>query len=351
VDCLKDYIGIRHCSQDAPASGLYLNNLAGMSTELADKIANSEQQTFIGVWDDVQTRALLRFAQDFQMYLFDYAKAGFNKTIYQTPRLQKPRKYELLGPESTLRGVYVYLPISRFVKFYLKSVQVYISSIVGDVFEGNSSIQIYDLQNEKLLRTFDFPITKGLITIPVDLEFGLETEAIELFIGINSTVLGTIITTDNLYNWFDGDCNYYPSWSGSGINDYSRISPAKMGLGADPTFENVSFAGLGQGIAIDSQVFCSIEQFLCENKQFLKTPLLYLLGSEMLFQKLASNTGSRLNWFTYGNLEQTIATRNQFEYEYVKAMKNAVRSLNIPDSGICFACNENAQSFEGMMMP
>jgi hypothetical protein len=250
-----------------------------------------------------------------------------------------------------LRGVYVYLPISRFVKFYLKSVQVYISSIVGDVFEGNSSIQIYDLQNEKLLRTFDFPITKGLITIPVDLEFGLETEAIELFIGINSTVLGTIITTDNLYNWFDGDCNYYPSWSGSGINDYSRISPAKMGLGADPTFENVSFAGLGQGIAIDSQVFCSIEQFLCENKQFLKTPLLYLLGSEMLFQKLASNTGSRLNWFTYGNLEQTIATRNQFEYEYVKAMKNAVRSLNIPDSGICFACNENAQSFEGMMMP
>lgn len=356
MDCLKDYIGIRHCSQEEPESGLYVNNLAGMSTELADKIANSEQVNFLGVWNDVQTVAHQRLEQDFQMYLNQYMGTGFNKTIYQTQRLTKPRNYEVLEPLSVYRGVYVYLPVSRFVKFDLKSIQMFIKDVQGGAFDGgfddgfdidssnlNAQLKIYDLQDEKLVHTIDVVLEQGLNTFDVNLQFDLGTDAIELFICIDTTKITTIKTHENLYNWYDGDCAY-GNWG-------SVFSPATMPLAASPVYENIGFTGIGQGIAIDAQVTCSIEQFLCENKKYLKTPLLYLLGSEMLTQKISSNIGSRVNWFTHGNLEQTQNTRDIFEAEYAKAMKNAVKSLNIPDTGICFACNESASAYEGGQMP
>lgn len=364
MDCLKNYIGIRHCSQEDPQSGLWINSLPGISTELADKIANSEQITFLGVWEDVQARAIGRFVQDFQMYLFDVAKTGFNKTLYQTSRIVKPRNYNVLDAEALYKGVYVYLPISRFVKFNLKSVQMFVKDVDGGSFDNgfdngfeidsselNSEIRIYDLQNETLLKTIPIILEQGINTFDVALEIGIDSNAIELFICVDTTRITSIKTLDNLYTWNDGDCAYHTASFGSWFDDQAMIAPAVMDLNATPTHSNIRYPGVGQGIAIDAQITCNIEQFLCENRKYLKTAFLYLLGAEMLLQKLTSNMGSRVNWFTYGNLEQTQNTKNVFESEYAKAMKNAVRSLNIPDGGLCFACNENSQSFEATAMP
>lgn len=66
MECLQDYIGIQVCSDDeAPASGLYINTLPGISLESIDKIADSEQVTYKGVWNDAQTEAAVRFKIDF----------------------------------------------------------------------------------------------------------------------------------------------------------------------------------------------------------------------------------------------------------------------------------------------
>lgn len=62
-----DYIGLGYCTTGvytAPASGIYLNSLPGISIENIDKIADSEQVTYMGVWSDVQTFALAQFRMD-----------------------------------------------------------------------------------------------------------------------------------------------------------------------------------------------------------------------------------------------------------------------------------------------
>lgn len=65
-DCLYDYIGLRGlCVDVEPASGSYLNQLAGITLTSMDKVADREQQTFVGVWNDVQTRGIRRFRKDF----------------------------------------------------------------------------------------------------------------------------------------------------------------------------------------------------------------------------------------------------------------------------------------------
>lgn len=65
MDCLLNYIGIRGCGEEAPASNQYINTLPGISLESLDKIADSEQITYKGVWEDVQAEASTRFYTDF----------------------------------------------------------------------------------------------------------------------------------------------------------------------------------------------------------------------------------------------------------------------------------------------
>lgn len=79
MDCLKNYIQIKGCAAPAygyddntdgdndaettppEASGLFINVDLPLSLEQIDKIADAEQQTFLGVWDEVQNRAIKKF--------------------------------------------------------------------------------------------------------------------------------------------------------------------------------------------------------------------------------------------------------------------------------------------------
>ena len=68
MECLKGYIGISSqvCEQPTPESdgadfsGLYIVDLPGISLESIEKIADRELKNFIGVWEKVESRALLK---------------------------------------------------------------------------------------------------------------------------------------------------------------------------------------------------------------------------------------------------------------------------------------------------
>lgn len=66
MECFIDYIGLSLCAgaYDAPASGIYINSLPGLSIESIDKIADQEQLNYLGVWNDVQTNAVQQFKID-----------------------------------------------------------------------------------------------------------------------------------------------------------------------------------------------------------------------------------------------------------------------------------------------
>ena len=73
MDCLKGFIGINGCGAPVPAtnpalpaqplfSGFYINQLPGVNLEVMEGIADDEQETYLGVWADVEFRALKKFA-------------------------------------------------------------------------------------------------------------------------------------------------------------------------------------------------------------------------------------------------------------------------------------------------
>lgn len=66
MTCLQDYIGFVACGvYEFPPSGVFINTLPGISLESIDKIADAEQITYRGVWDDAQKEAAVRFRLDF----------------------------------------------------------------------------------------------------------------------------------------------------------------------------------------------------------------------------------------------------------------------------------------------
>jgi hypothetical protein len=67
MTCFTDHIGLMYCAggvYTAPASGIYLNTLPGITIENIDKIASADQVTYLGIWRDVQAFALAQFRLD-----------------------------------------------------------------------------------------------------------------------------------------------------------------------------------------------------------------------------------------------------------------------------------------------
>lgn len=76
MGCMHDYIGIKGCSSPEGASGLLITQLAGLTLESMEKIAEKEQVNFMGVWKDVQDVAWTRLQKDFRRLIrrcFDLA--------------------------------------------------------------------------------------------------------------------------------------------------------------------------------------------------------------------------------------------------------------------------------------
>lgn len=63
MDCFIDYIGVKGCDSTEPESGVYINDLPGVTLENIERIANAEQITFAGVWDEVQKRSIRQFVR------------------------------------------------------------------------------------------------------------------------------------------------------------------------------------------------------------------------------------------------------------------------------------------------
>lgn len=69
LQCLTDFIGLMGCGSSEPGSGLYINSLPGISLEMMDNIADAEQKTFVGVWNEVQKRGIMSFRTQFMAQL------------------------------------------------------------------------------------------------------------------------------------------------------------------------------------------------------------------------------------------------------------------------------------------
>jgi hypothetical protein len=333
VECLRDFIGILGCGNPIPESGLFINSLPGISLESIQKIANSEQKTYVGVWNDVQTRALRILQQRVQE---EFKKRYRLKTIResfkipqvvdavnnQTAAANKLRGF--LTTTSNLRGNLQMLSLERLF-LYLKA------SPPGDVV-----IKIYDNETHVLLDTFTILQASALVgwnTVQVNRAYPVS----QAFVGFNSTAIDCVyLSLDATVS--EGFCHCIQKLCGC-----DDCEGTLTGASADANSDNLETGKNTFGLSAVFSIVCRFDGLVCDNKNTFATPLWWLLGAELMVERLYG--GARINKWTLD--EKTAGElKSYYQAEFEKSLESAIEGIDLDLSDCCLECNEPIISVE-----
>ena len=296
MECFRDYIGLSPLvCVTAPGSNIYITSLPGLSLESVEKSAKPEQVTALGVYSDVQTRAFARLEVD--------TNKGF-ALRYQLKSLQRSLNLgrQIIPANVTakvagkLRGFYNEMDFgasegyvsSTLQQTYVQSLSLYLTELINDggdpVVPSPFKVYIIDVDTgtvllEKEVNTTQSPLVVGWNVLTIEafynerkLLFCYEAELVD---GVELNIPSSINNAycDCIGRIYGDDC-------------CGKIYGAETtGPTVAPTKGNNAF-----GLSGIISIVCNYTNILCNNKALFRSPLLYLLGAELLIERIYTNT-------------------------------------------------------------
>jgi hypothetical protein len=318
MQCLNNYIGINWCNATPPASGLYVNDLPGLTLKSIDKTASDEQATFIQVWQQVQKRALrmlgsaivsgfntrYRINQVYQ--LFDLGKRTV-LTTQQTAAANENRGIEIAlnTSASLLQVIYV-----QQVSLYLKTAQTI-------------AIQVHDTFGA-LLDTISIDGTQGWNTVSIDKHY-TDTDRLLISYSATSTESPLLLINENTA----ADCLTACADMCDGRATIRGITFTDI---TDVTYGNNAY-----GLSVVATIKCDYTNLVCCNKAVFANALWYLLGAEVLTERIHSD---RLNRYTTIDAKKALELRDEFYAHYKTELATALSTIHLNPSDNCLDCNQ-----------
>jgi len=337
ANCFDAHIGLKGCSTVIPTSGLYVNSLPGISTELVDKIATADQVSYRGVWKDILAISKTQLLNDLVNGLSE--QINFHQIVYQTKRPRPSRTKETIPAFAEYRGVFIQAPESRYSQIRIKNLFVYSAALI----DALVTVKTWNVWDGSEINSQDITLSPGFNEIALNLDIDLKFSENTVFIGVDSSILDTIYflqEAPDYWNFWDDECPYYQGqlWS----NQLLLIQPASMSVADTPDYSTVVRQGRPAGVWVQAEVICSSELFLCENITAFTTAILYLLGHNLLLYKIAS---PRQNFFTYWKESITEQLLVDYKQKYKSNLKRSLAAVPKDGAGFCFDC-ENTRTYE-----
>lgn len=307
MDCLIDYIGLTGCGTNTPASGLFINSLPGISLKSIDSLADLEQVNYIGVWNDVQTRAIKRLELYLMAELAKKVKIKSSKYQVSTIWADDPNVADQT--------------FNNFVEIRLKSdcgspLGYHLIDKINVNTTGspdNYTVIIYDLDTKEELynNVFSDPNGFAIYTININKKFYRQNIAIKMS---NETGLYHYMPVQNIYHQC-GSIEYGTSVVGTGV-----FSSSTQGYG---------FNLIGYSIG------CDLNNLACTNRSIMALPLWYLCGAEMMMERITSN---RVNFWTMDK-KQAEELKAYFDVSAENALKLVYNGISMSDCDCCIECD------------
>lgn len=345
MNCLDDYVGLLGCTSTAPLSGIYINDYPGMQTELLEKLSTPEQASYVGFWNSVQSVAYQRIRRDIQTALFVSAQAQLDQVIFQTSK-QFVNQWQSVDPlpmAPEYRGTFVSINGSKYLGLRIKQLYVYNS---GASAVAGVPWKIIQTQDGKVLDSGIFDMELGMNYVPVNKVFYSDFDKINILAVVDCTNLDTLqgFFVDYGWNQMDIECasRFTYLWR-NGWTIFPVTADLSYVSGSDWN-NNASQSG----VYMDAQLLCSLDAFICYQKEFLVDAWAALLCYYTLWNKLAS---PRANYFAQGNRDFTKASMDQYLAEYTNSLNIWARQLNLRAEGLCFDCEQAGLIQQGSQRP
>lgn len=305
MSCFEGYIGVgTHCLTNESVSGKYLTDLPGVSLQNIDSVANENQLSFLGVFADVEKRAISRISKD----VLSYMKSQYNlKKVNQT--VTSPDFVD--GSQSSLNN--------------------------------KNGIKVYSIcDNSELLRLYVgrvwlYALEEKETTITIESESVLYTNTIVTNIGWNEIYINKVFDTLNL-NILYTDANF------------TQIPNLILGnscicnvCDCDLTIRGISGNSIGNntyGLRAEVGLRCIYDAIVCANLDVYSDAYLYALGVELMRERLYSDT---INRFTTVDRKKAQELLELFTQDYTDFLQTANNSIHIKDD-FCIECLETMGS-------
>lgn len=340
MNCLTDYVGLKGCSTGVPGSGLFVNSLPGISSEIFSKIATSDSATKKQKWSDIQTFAYQQLLTDvwrlFQnrYHIRSVARSINIGTSTDTSNpLDAANNYRGFGVDSD-SGIDSDYTRSHLLGISVDSLQLFITDVPDD----EITVSIWDLDTKEILFTIDvnneaYPVEANKFnTIPVNMVFSSK----RIGFGYASAQIDSVklnlpsSITKNLHacmcDWYGFDCNTYKC--------PGRVFGLTTESDTDLTITESDMDSFGLTGVIN--FVCSYENLICKMKMQFKEAWWYLLGWSTIEYEMKGSSVTHRNTVSK---EDTKSDQDDLYKAYADKLSIAVNGINLDHSDICLECN------------
>lgn len=302
---------------------------------MLDAIADAEQETYLGVWADIQMRAARRFEMDLTTELGKKYKLNqlqraidllqvIDALTNQTAAAPEWRGWVAeLAPKNTNLIIN-----SSFHGFRLQSISLYRKANTIAI-----AAKVFDADTGALLASITIPAGgPGWTTVNV----GTRILASRVMVVYDATLVESVWhDISNAGLWSDcGDCGYLNL---KGVKSTSLSTTLK--------YSDVSLGNNIYGISAVFSVECTFQSLVCNSKHHFLDSWWKLCGAETMQERIYS---PRKNIFTTIERKRGQELLNHYEVEYEAALKLAVNGLQLNPSDCCLECNDTYRIVESI---
>jgi hypothetical protein len=323
MNCLDNVIGIdRKCTPVTPSSGLYIQDLPGISLKIANAAIDEETVSGISLIEEKISFAQNAILAQLRNSLANKVRVKSiieNDTIGYYQNNLQPIPLEA----GKYKGIKASINNYPHLDFFIGKIYLQLNAVV------TTNILIIDLMTGEILDTLPITTTANIPTaVIVNKSYSAKRQKQALLICIDSEVAGsykTNVTASKCSSCSDsGYSNKYISFSGSQISKVSQKIES-----------NLESNNGTNGLSIEYSLNCSLENFLCTMGNQLAWALLHKVGSELMRELKYSR---RLNSIVVLDREDNEKMLEDFEAEYMASMSAIINNIKVPND-ICFECN------------
>jgi hypothetical protein len=323
MNCFDNLIGIhRSCNEVTPSSGLYIQDLSGITLSVANAGISNETISGIKLIEDKITFAQNAILAALRMQLAN--KIRVNSIINNdTVGFYKENLTVVNSEAGKLKGIVVKANQYPYLEFYLSTVYLKLASAVS------TNVYVYDLMTNTLLDTIAVTsVARTPVAVTVNKAYQTKKQKLHLFICVDSSVANTYETNVGIQN-----CSSCAS--GGYSNRYISFSSGQIGT-ADQKIDSNIISNTGtNGLSINYSLNCSLEPFICNMGNQIAWSLLHKVGAEIMDELIASR---RLNSIVTIDKATNEALRDKYHNEYMASMSALLENIKLPND-ICFNCN------------